>query len=112
MIAADEYHAERHAKHDIFKGRLRSTKAKAVVILGKGDKEDLIVFKSSKVPGCRKFNVDLEVFLVLKPVLLKSSKVDAYNIVEKIPLVDASAVYNFRVKVKHPACLVQIGMKS
>jgi len=60
VIAADEYHAERHAKHDIFKGRLRNTKAKAVVILGKGDKEDLIVFKSDKVPGCRKYNVDLE----------------------------------------------------
>ena len=111
MIAADEYHAERHAKHDIFKGRLRSTKAKAVVILGKGDKEDLIVFKSSKVPGCRKFNVDLEVFLVLKAVLLKS-KVGTYKLVEKISLLDASAVYNFRVKEKHPACLVQIGMKS
>merc|ERR1711973_874157 len=60
MIAANEYHEERHPNHDVFKGKLLSTKTKAVVILGEGDKKDLIVFKSSKVPGCRKYRVDLE----------------------------------------------------
>merc|ERR1719295_32514 len=59
-IAANEYHEERHPNHDVFKGKLLSTNAKAVVILGEGDKKDLIVFKSSKVPGCRKYRVDLE----------------------------------------------------
>ena len=63
MIAANEYHEERHPNHDVFKGKLLSTKTKAVVILGEGDKKDLIVFKSSKVPGCRKYRVDLEVNL-------------------------------------------------
>merc|ERR1719295_1749685 len=59
-IAANEYHEERHPNHDVFKGKLLSTNAKAVVILGEGDKKDLIVFKSSKVPACRKYRVDLE----------------------------------------------------
>ena len=60
-IAANEYHEERHPNHDVFKGKLLSSKTKAVVILGEGDKKDLIVFKSSKVRGCRKYRVDLEV---------------------------------------------------
>jgi len=60
MIAANEYHEERHPNHDVFKGKLLSTNAKAVVILGEGDKKDLIVFKSSKVPACRKYRADLE----------------------------------------------------
>ena len=64
-IAANEYHEERHPNHDVFKGKLLSTKTKAVVILGEGDKKDLIVFKSTKVPGCRKYRVDLEVNLQL-----------------------------------------------
>ena len=63
MIAAEEYHAERHPKHDVFKGHLLSAKTKAVVILGQNEKDDLIVFKSKKVPKCRKYNVDLEVKL-------------------------------------------------
>ena len=61
IIAADEYHGERHPKHDVFKGHLLSAQTKAVVILGQDGKEDLIVFKSKKVHGCRKYNVDLEV---------------------------------------------------
>ena len=61
MIAAEEYHAERHPKHDVFKGHLLFAKTKAVVILGQNEKDDLIVFKSKKVPKCRKYNVDLEV---------------------------------------------------
>ena len=32
MITADEFHRERHAKHDVFTGRLASTNAKVVVM--------------------------------------------------------------------------------
>ena len=71
MIAANEYHEERHPNHDVFKGKLLSTNAKAVVILGEGDKKDLIVFKSSKVPACRKYCVDLEVNLNFKLKIMK-----------------------------------------
>ena len=44
MIAANEYHEERHPNHDVFKGKLLSTKTKAVVILGEGDKKDLLLY--------------------------------------------------------------------
>ena len=66
MIEAIEYHGERHASHEVFKGRLASTHGK-VVIITKPDADGriLIVFKCAKVAGCSKFRVDLEV----KPVL-------------------------------------------
>ena len=71
-FAANEYHGERHPNHDVFKGKLLSAKSKAVVIMGEGDKKDLIVFKSSKVPGCRKYRVDLEVIFLMSGNILKN----------------------------------------
>ena len=66
MIEAIEYHGERHASHEVFKGRLVSTHGK-VVIITKPDADGriLIVFKCAKVAGCSKFRVDLKV----KPLL-------------------------------------------
>ena len=62
MITADEFHGERHAKHDVYKGRLASTNAKVVVILkDESHEKDLVVFKCRKAPGCHNFRVDLEV---------------------------------------------------
>ena len=62
MITANEFHGERHAKHDVFKGQLVSTNAKVVIILqDESHQKDLVVFKSSKAPSCHNFRVDLEV---------------------------------------------------
>ena len=102
IIAADEYHGERHPKHDVFKGHLLSAQTKAVVILGQDGKEDLIVFKSKKVHGCRKYNVDLEV----NRGQYRSITITFCSLI--------LIVYFFtilRVKVKHPACLIQTGKK-
>ena len=64
MITADEFHRERHAKHDVFTGRLASTNAKVVVILkDETHEKDLIVFKCKKAHSCHNFRVDLEVSL-------------------------------------------------
>ena len=64
MITADEFHRERHAKHDVFTGRLASTNAKVVVILkDETHEKDLIVFKCKKSHSCHNFRVDLEVGL-------------------------------------------------
>ena len=62
LITADEFHGERHAKHDVYKGLLASTNAKVVVILkDETHEKDLVVFKCRKAPGCHNFRVDLEV---------------------------------------------------
>ena len=64
LIVADEYHTEGHANHDVYKGKLKNdaTYAKVVVVLSQDPKvKDLIVFKSDKVPGCRKYRVSLKV---------------------------------------------------
>ena len=62
MITANEFHGERHAKHDVFKGQLVSTNAKVVIILqDESHQKDLVVFKSNKAPSCHNFRVDLEV---------------------------------------------------
>ena len=64
MITADEFHGERHAKHDVYKGRLASTNAKVVVILkDESHEKDLVVFKCKKAHSCHNFRVDLEVSL-------------------------------------------------
>ena len=64
MITADEFHGERHAKHDVYKGRLASTNAKVVVILkDESHQKDLVVFKCKKARSCHNFRVDLEVSL-------------------------------------------------
>jgi len=61
MITADEFHGERHAKHDVYKGRLASTNAKVVVILkDEAHEKDLVVFKCKKAHSCHNFRVDLE----------------------------------------------------
>ena len=61
MITADEFHGERHAKHDVYKGRLASTNAKVVVILkDESHDKDLVVFKCKKAHSCHNFRVDLE----------------------------------------------------
>ena len=70
MIEAIEYHGERHASHEVFKGRLASTHGK-VVIITKPDADGriLIVFKCAKVAGCSKFRVDLEVKTFVDPYI-------------------------------------------
>jgi len=61
LITADEFHGERHAKHDVYTGLLASTNAKVVVILkDETHEKDLVVFKCRKAPGCHNFRVDLE----------------------------------------------------
>ena len=62
MITANEFHGERHAKHDVYKGTLASTMAKVVVILkDESHEKDLVVFKCKKAHSCHNFRVDLEV---------------------------------------------------
>ena len=64
LIVADEYHTKENANHDVYKGKLKNdaTNAKVVVVLSQDPKvKDLIVFKSNKVPGCRKYRVSLKV---------------------------------------------------
>jgi len=63
LIVADEYHTKGNANHDVYKGKLKNdvTNAKVVVVLSQDPKvKDLIVFKSDKVPGCRKYRVSLK----------------------------------------------------
>ena len=64
MIVANEYHSERHPRHDVFKGKLKSgtSNGKVVILLSQENEvKDLITFKSRKVPGCRKYRVPLKV---------------------------------------------------
>jgi len=63
LIVADEYHGERNPSHDVFKGTLKNdvSKAKVVILLSQEPGvKDLIAFKSSKMPGCRKYRVSLK----------------------------------------------------
>ena len=62
VIEAYEYHAERHPSHEVFKGRLASNNAKAVIIMNPdAEGRILVVFKSDKAKGCTRFRTDLEV---------------------------------------------------
>ena len=64
LIVADEYHTGRHPSHDVFRGKLKNdaSNAKVVILLSQEPEvKDLIAFKSSQVPGCRKYRVFLKV---------------------------------------------------
>jgi len=54
-------HAERHPSHEVFKGRLASNNAKAVIIMNPdAEGRILVVFKSDKAKGCTRFRTNLE----------------------------------------------------
>ena len=72
FIVANEYHTAGQVNSDVYKGKLRNdaTHAKVVVVLSQEPKvQDLIVFKSSKVPGCRKYRLSLRVNIFIHDCL-------------------------------------------